>query len=135
MDYLKLKDTIDIKVFNLLLKIINYPKCDIYLPNYQSLTYDFDSTSIDFTNVIQDDFIFIGNYDCIYTYDKIIVKENDQNLGANYSLVLYVRCDDLPSQILTNITSIKIKFNNVMYSIDTPMNLYNILYEFHLRDN
>ena len=132
MEYSQLKEILNVQAFDLISNMINNPTCELCLPNFSSITNPFDSTVSDMTSVIQDDYIIIKEVKCVYTNNKILVNEDDVNLGANYSLVIFVKYDEIPPQILNNISSTVIKFDNVFYNVKKPMNLYNILYEFVL---
>jgi hypothetical protein len=132
MEYSQLKEILNVQAFDLICNMINNPTCELCLPNFNNIINPFDSTVFDMTSIIQDDYIIIKEVKCVYTNNKILVNEDDVNLGANYSLVIFVKYDEIPSQILNNISSTVIKFDNVFYNVKKPMNLYNILYEFVL---
>jgi len=85
------------------------------------------------TNVTSGELTYISTVRCIYTYDKLFVQENDMQLGSTYTLIIYMRADDIPNEVKDYISSIKIKFNNVVYGIKSHLNLYNILHEFNLK--
>ena len=136
MNYSELKPIFDTKTFDILAKLTNNPRCDIYLPNNiesDNSQFDpFDNTSIDSTIITSGDPIFLANVRCIYTFDKLFVQENDKDLGGKYNLIVYIRADDIPSAAKDVMSSVLIKFNNKMYKTKDHLNLYDILHEFSL---
>jgi len=138
MNYSELKPIFDEKTFDILANLTDNPTVDLYLPDYTSVNdnviFDpFDQNYIDMTNITSGSPIFIKNVRCVYTYDKFILQEQDANLGGKYSLIVYLRTDDLPPTIKENANVTLIKFDNKMYETETVLNLYNILHEFHLK--
>jgi hypothetical protein len=135
MDYPKLKSITSVKAFNLIRKYINYPVCEFYITNYTGLDKPIDYYNIDLTSITSLDYIFIKSMECVYTYDNLIVNNSELKLGTEYSLIMYVRYDDVPDIIINNMSNTIVKFNNIWYNINNPMNLYNILYQIKLSDN
>jgi hypothetical protein len=138
MNYDELKPIFDEKTFDILANLTDNPTVDLYLPDYttidNNITFDpFENSIIDMTNITSGNPIFIKTVRCVYTYDKFILQEQDANLGGKYSLIVYLRTDDLPPVIKENPNVTLIKFDNKMYETETVLNLYNILHEFHLK--
>jgi hypothetical protein len=136
MNYDELKPIFDEKTFDILANLTDNPTVDLYLPDYttidENVTFDpFEESTINIENVTSGSPIFIKNVRCVYTYDKFILQEEDQNLGGKYSLIVYLRTDDLPPVIKENPNVTLLKFDNKMYETETVLNLYNILHEFH----
>jgi len=127
MEYSKLKVAIQSKAFDLIANMIDNPMCDLCLPNYNNVNNPFDDSAVDMTTISQDDYIHIDSMKCIYTYNKLFVQENDTKLGTEYSLMVYVKYDEVSEQILNNISSLVVYFDNVYYPVKKPLNLYKIL--------
>jgi hypothetical protein len=127
MEYSKLKVAIQEKAFDLIANMIDDPTCDLCLPNYTSIVNPFDSSQPDVTSISQDEYIHIDSLKCIYTYNKLFVQENDVNLGSEYSLMVYVKYDEVSEEILNNVSSLVVYFDKVYYPVKKPMNLYKIL--------
>lgn len=136
MDYIDIKEIFDTKTFYLIRNLINNPICGLYLTDYtsvdDSIIDPFDATSIDMTSIIASSNKFVIDVDCIYTYDKLIISKNTESLGSTISLVIYVRYDDIPLEIIDNINSLLVKFDNKFYEVENYQNLYNIMLEIHL---
>jgi hypothetical protein len=84
MEYSQLKEILNVQAFDLICNMINNPTCELCLPNFNNIINPFDSTVFDMTSIIQDDYIIIKEVKCVYTNNKILVNEDDVNLGANY---------------------------------------------------
>lgn len=139
MNFNELKPIFAEKTFNILANLLDNPTCDIYLPNLADIDstspfFDpFEDAESDITSVASGEPTFIQNIRCIYTYDKLFVQENDVQLGSSYTLIIYLRSDDIDERVKDVSTNIIIKFNNIMYTVSTHLNLYNILHEFSLK--
>lgn len=134
MNFNELKPIFATKTFNILANLTDNPTCDIYLKSFDDGESDpFDQTSTDSTTITQGEDEYLGTIACIYTYDKLFIQESETLLGSKYTLILYVRADDLPLAAKNSLSSVKIKFNDVMYNLNSHLNLYNILYEFNLK--
>jgi hypothetical protein len=63
----------------------------------------------------------------------MVIQNNDISLGSVYSLILYLRYDDIPQEVKDNISSLSIKFENKFYEVENKQNLYNIILQIFLK--
>lgn len=137
MNFNELKPIFDKKTFDILANLTDNPTCELYLPDFTAIndsSYDpFDGTATDSSSITPGERIYIATLRCIYTYDKLLIQETDTQLGSKYTLIIYLRADDMPPEIKANISSTIVKFNDVFYNLNSHLNLYNILYEFSLQ--
>jgi hypothetical protein len=138
MDYADIKQIIDTKSFHLIANLINNPECELYLQEYNNvtniLTDPFDGNiQQDINTIVVDNKRYIATVKCIYTFDKMIVQENDIALGSIYSIILYIRYDDIPQEVKDNMPSLCIKFENKFYIVENSQNLYNIILQIFLK--
>jgi len=136
MDYIQLKDIVGKKSFDIIHKLINKPSLDLYLKNYQVSTVDDDSAIlddvVDVTSVTSSDMVFIKTVDCIYTYDKTAMLNDDNSLGTKYTLTVYMRYDDVPDEILNNKENVVIKYAGISYESVDIQNAYEIIIQANL---
>ena len=135
ISYNDLKDVIIEKNFDLLHQMINYPRMDIYLKDYQTI----DNTpinpqegTVNIDTVATDDYTYIQTVDCVHTFDKVTVANND-DVGSRYLFDVYTRYDDILDVVFENKTSVVVKFDGVYYTdIKEINNLYDIVVQFTL---
>lgn len=138
MDYVDIKQIIDTKSFYLIANLINNPECELWLQDYNNINstiidpFDTNMQS-DSTVIIADSMRYISTVKCIYTYDKMVIQNNDISMGSVYSLILYLRYDDVPQEVKDNISSLSIKFENKLYEVENKQNLYNIILQIFLK--
>jgi len=63
----------------------------------------------------------------------MVIQNNDISLGSVYSLILYLRYDDISQEVKDNISSLSIKFENKFYEVENKQNLYNIILQIFLK--
>lgn len=139
MDYSQLKNIVSVKSFNIIQNLINKPTLDLYMTNFvnaddsvNTIDDPYSNDVLDMTNITQDDLVFIKTVDCIYTYDKVVLTQNDSNLGSIYSLMIYMRSDDVPPDILNSKNSVVVRINGIDYIASEFQNAYNIIVQANL---
>ncbi len=139
MDYGQLKDIVSVKSFNIIQNLINRPRLELYTTNFtnldDSINVDdpYDNDVVDMTSITQDELTFIKEVDCIYTYDKEVITSNDDSLGSIYSLMIYMRSDDVPPYILDSKNSIIVRFSGIDYKATNFQNAYDIIVQATLK--
>lgn len=136
IDYARLKTILIDKNFNLLHSLIDYPQIDIYLKDYHSVdaapSNPQESGNLELDEVTPNDYTYIQTVDCVYTFDKIAIAEND-DVGSVYNFDVYVRYDDILPVVLQNKNSIVVRFDGTFYTDIKNINiLYKIVIQFTL---
>lgn len=138
MDYSQLKQIVSVDSFNIIHNLINRPKMTIYMVSYANVDSDIDdydpyaTEEVDMTSITESQMTLVGEFDCIYAYDRTLISDSNSDIGTTYSLTVYVRYDDLPDGILQNDDALIINLKGVEYKVKNTSDAYGIIVTFEL---
>ena len=135
MDYGSLKEIVSIKSYNIIHELIGKPTVNLYTETATAIspTFDpYDDAPDNLEDVSTNGLTYITTIDAVYTYDKNLVSTAQGSLGSVYSLSVYLRFDDVPSNLLDNTISLVVEMSGVFYKVKSRANAYGIIYTLEL---
>jgi archaellum component FlaC len=96
--------------------------------------YDpYENTQVEINKITNNHKTLVKEVDCIYTYDKQLLTEDNNTLGSVYSLIIYMRADDVPKDILKEKNAIIIELNGIDFIVKSFQPSYDIIIQADLR--